>query len=236
MAKVPFPIEIALDGGIAAKKSTVQKIIIDGLNENGYKAQGFPEPLDEWNKDGIFQRFLNKEKNMAYILEHEVMLSKKRSRRSIMKEFPDTQIFVSERSIYGDKVLASCLHKTGKIDDELWNLYERWHEEEVDEFPILPSAYIHMGFPSDESFQCLVKRDRIGEDKYDRAYLDMVVNDTKERFGGKSFKDKPCYQFPTEFIVDGTKVSSPDFRNDRQMQKVIVDFVIDIVKNISSHV
>lgn len=232
--KTPF--EICITGAISTGKSTLVNIIADGLKDLNSKS--LPEGVEGLIQSGIFGDYIadinkeiEKQKNLAYIFQHGVMIAKKKLRKQLLKDHPETKLVLTERSVYDDRcIFAETLHKRGNIDDKLWGLYESWFDDTLTEIPFLPSAYIFIDLPTDICVKRMAERDRKGEDKYDKDYLSSLADIYQSNFGGKEFKGIPCYKFPSEFVVRGQKVTYPDYRSDTEVQKIIVEYVLDIIK------
>jgi deoxyadenosine/deoxycytidine kinase len=236
------PVEIAVIGTIGSGKSTLVKILKEWGEKSVPGTLGLPEGTERLIETGLLADYIediNKkitdQKNLAYIFQHGIMIERKKMRKNVIQNFPESKLVFSEGTVYADRyIFADILHQQHSITGKIWDIYQEWFDDTLKEIPFLPSAYILIDLPTDLCIKRMSERDRKGEDGYPRVYLESLNEKYRELFGGKEFLGKPCFRFPSEFIVDGKQVSYPDYRENQDIQRLIADFSLQIVRKIVS--
>ena len=237
------PLELCTTGAIGAGKSTLVNIVLNGLTQFEELAnitKWLPEGMESLIESGIFADYITdinkkieEQKNLAYIVQHGVMIAKKNMRKSLIKEFPDAKLVITERSVYDDRyIFTETLHKRGCIAPKIWDLYETWFADTLTEISFLPSAFVFIDLPIDICIKRMTERDRKGEDSYDKDYLQSLTDTYRDTFGHKEFMKIPCYQFPSEFVVRGKSVKYPNFKSDKELQHIIIEFILGIITDL----
>ena len=182
MASTDF-IVISIEGNIGSGKST----LLSNLRE--YYATDanvvfLKEPVDEWeqitDKEGatIIQKFYSDQKKysfafqmMAYISRLNVLrLAKKEAQNSKNKKSNEKTIFITERSLYTDKmVFAKMLYDDNKIEEVEYQIYLKWFNSFVDEFPV--NQVIYVKTDPEVCFNRIKSRLREGEENVPLTYL-----------------------------------------------------------------
>jgi deoxyadenosine/deoxycytidine kinase len=200
----------SLNGNIGSGKSTLGETL-----EKYYKGNTnvlfIQEPVDLWNsikdKQGvpiIEHLYTNPEKYafpfqmMAYI-----------SRLSILKEAINSgvQIIITERDLYTDKnVFAQMLYDDGKINEIEFQIYMKWFEEFIKDFPSIYTIYLQTK-PETAKYR-VDKRARKGEN-ISLDYLQRC-HDYHEKWLLHNYKKENC------LILDGNidNVNNPDIMKE----------------------
>ena len=182
MATTDFMV-ISIEGNIGSGKST----LLSNLREYYAKDANvvfLKEPVDEWeqitDKEGatIIQKFYADQKKysfafqmMAYISRLNVLrLAKKEAQKRKNKKSCEKTIFITERSLYTDKmVFAKMLYDDSKIEEVEYQIYLKWFNSFVDEFPV--NQVIYVKTDPEVCFNRIKSRLREGEENVPLTYL-----------------------------------------------------------------
>ena len=168
------PLIITIEGNIGSGKSTLlenlQKEYKDNKNIIFLK-----EPVDEWEKikdnegNTILQKFYKNQELYSFPFQMMAYISRLVLLKNTIKENPNC-IIISERSLYTDKyVFAKMLYESGKIENVNYQIYNKWFETFVDDFPI--NSVIYVKTDPDICNERILKRSRLGEDNIPLEYL-----------------------------------------------------------------
>ena len=170
-----------VDGNIGSGKSTLIKLMKDK-----YKAFGnvrvfyLPEPVDIWesikDKDGknVIESYYENQVKYAFPFQMMAYISRVHQIREIMNTCHDNTIIICERSVYTDKnVFAKMLHDNGTMNDIEIQIYKKWFDEFVKDFPF--SGIIYVGAEPTKSLERVKIRNRKGED-IPLSYLELCHN------------------------------------------------------------
>src|SRR5579872_4497303 len=83
---------IILDGIIGSGKSTLLDALFRALTAAGYKVAVVPEPIAEWRKAGIFERFCKDPKRHAYEFQTFAFATRVLAMHRAVKNIPDADI------------------------------------------------------------------------------------------------------------------------------------------------
>ena len=176
-------IVISIEGNIGSGKST----LLSNLREHYAKNNNIvflKEPVDEWeqikDKEGttIIQKFYAEQDKysfafqmMAYISRLNVLrLAKKEVLNSKNNNSNEKTIFITERSLYTDKmVFAKMLYADNKIKEVEYEIYLKWFNAFVDEFPV--NKVIYVKTDPEVCFNRIKNRLREGEENVPLNYL-----------------------------------------------------------------
>lgn len=163
------PIIISIEGNIGTGKSTlIDKLQkhFEGDNVTHLKIGFIPEPVDIWNSvtDNkgvtILEKYYNDQHKYAFPFQMMAYISRLSIMRNAIKNGFDI-IFI-ERSMFTDcEVFAKMLYDDGKIEEIEYNIYMRWFNEFIGDFPNLWHIYVQA--EPQVSFNRVVKRNRTGE-------------------------------------------------------------------------
>lgn len=122
-----MPTLISLDGNIGAGKSTLLNKLRTLPN-----VKVIDEPVGVWemyvnNGKNLLELFYEDQKRWAYTFQNAAIITRLQNIQNTIKENPEYDIFITERSILTDKyVFADMLHNTGTMNDLEWSLYNTW--------------------------------------------------------------------------------------------------------------
>ena len=177
---------ISIEGNIGSGKST----LLENLRLHFQDCKNIvflKEPVDEWAKikdeNGVtmLEKFYKDQKKysfsfqmMAYISRLTILKQtvEKIQQDSISLNLDKPFIIISERSLYTDRyVFAQMLHDTGNLEFIQLQIYLKWFDEFVKQYPINKMIYVKTS-PEICHFRIL-KRSRTGEDEIPLEYLDL---------------------------------------------------------------
>jgi deoxyadenosine/deoxycytidine kinase len=171
--KIKSPIIISIEGNIGTGKSTlIEKIqqyfdiySIDICN-TPCKFGFIPEPVNIWNSvtdnDGvtILEKYYQDQHKYAFPFQMMAYISRLSIMRDALKE--DYDVIIMERSMFTDcEVFAKMLYDDKKIETIEYNIYKKWFDEFIDDFPEIHHIYIQAD-PT-VSAERVIKRGRQGE-------------------------------------------------------------------------
>ena len=150
---------ISVEGNIGSGKST----LLDNLRnyyKNNKNVVFLKEPVDEW--ENIKDKFGN---TMLYSFSFQMMafISRLVLLKDTIKQNKDA-IIITERSLITDKsVFAKMLYDMDNIEDVEYQIYVKWFDYFVSEFPI--SKIIYVNCDPEICFNRINDRSRTGENE-----------------------------------------------------------------------
>lgn len=164
MSQIPTKI-FSVEGNIGSGKST----LVEYMNKNTDHENiiFLREPVDSWNdikdKNGetILSKFYGNTKKYSFSFQIMAYISRLALLRETVRNNPG-KIIITERCVNTDKnVFAQMLYDDGNIEDVDYQIYLRWFDEFVNDFPI--SGYIYVNSPPELCSERIKKRNRNGE-------------------------------------------------------------------------
>ena len=159
---------ISIDGNIGSGKSTFVKMIKDHFSkkQDDLSISFLEEPVDIWNeikdKSGktMIECFYQNIEKYSFAFQMMAYISRLSILRNEIKKGYD--IIFTERSIFTDRnVFCKMLYDDNKISEIEYQIYGKWFNEFISEFPDIEYIYIQTS-PS-TSDQRIKKRSRNGE-------------------------------------------------------------------------
>lgn len=124
---------IYVEGIIGAGKST----FVQNLSKHMSKLTSVQEPVDEWQKDGILEKYYKDMRRWALSFQLRIVHDKIKLLNSL--EFDNDNIYVVERSIYSDKCFTNTLNHFDILDDfdyklstDVRDIYEEYTKKSPD--------------------------------------------------------------------------------------------------------
>ena len=167
-----------VDGNIGSGKSTLIKLMKQKYKEFlNKKIVYLPEPVDIWesirdkNGKNVIESYYENQSKFAFPFQMMAYISRVHQIREIMNTCEDNTIIICERSVYTDKhVFAKMLHDNGTMNDIEIQIYKKWFDEFVKDFPF--SGIIYVGTEPTKSLERVKIRNRKGE-TIPLSYLEM---------------------------------------------------------------
>ena len=164
------PIIISIEGNIGTGKSTLIEKVQEYFEKkhlgSNIKFGFIPEPVNVWSsvtdKEGvtILEKYYENQHKYAFPFQMMAYISRLSIMRDTIKQGYDI-IFI-ERSMFTDcNVFAKMLYDDKKIEEIEYNIYMKWFNEFVGDFPKLWHIYIQAD-PAVSSNR-VIKRSRVGE-------------------------------------------------------------------------
>ena len=139
-----------------------------------------PEPVDIWesikdkNGKNVIECYYDDQIKFAFPFQMMAYISRVHQIREIMNNSDENTIIICERSVYTDKhVFAKMLHDNGTMNDIEIQIYKKWFDEFVKDFPF--SGIIYVGAEPTKSLERVKIRNRKGED-IPLSYLELCHN------------------------------------------------------------
>jgi len=159
------PIIVTIEGNIGSGKSTfVQEL----KNKNIYPESNICfllEPVDEWAKicaDGetIIEKYYKDQQLYAFQFQMLAYISRLKQIRDAMKQ--DYDFIFTERSVLSDKnVFAKMLYDDGILSQTEYDIYNKWHQEFIADYP--DPIIIYIKTSPEVALSRVIKRARLGE-------------------------------------------------------------------------
>ena len=171
------PFLVSIEGNIGAGKSTVLEHL------ETYLTQAYPgkilflkEPLDIWeqfhdeNGHTILEKFYKNQNRYAFTFQVMAYITRLSLLKNAIKENPDAEIIIIERSLCADKnIFMNMLHDDGIVESMEFSLYNKWYSEFIQEYRV--DAVIYMDSNPETCRHRINKRNRNGEDGIPIEYL-----------------------------------------------------------------
>ena len=137
---------VSIEGNIGSGKST----LLANLTKKwaGKNIVFLKEPVEEWEKitdengETMLKKFYNNQEKYSFSFQMMAYIS----RLSLLKECVEKNpgcIIITERSLYTDKlVFAKMLYDTNKIEHINYQIYLKWFDNFIHEFPIKKIIYV----------------------------------------------------------------------------------------------
>ena len=166
---------ITIEGNIGSGKSTLLEYLKNELIISNQKVIFMKEPVDEWedikdsNGNTMLQKFYENQEKYSFPFQMMAYISRLKLLKETVEKYPNA-IIISERSLYTDKyVFAKMLYETNKIEDVSYQIYCKWFDTFVKDYPIAGIIYVktHPEICHDR----VAKRSRVGESNIPLDYL-----------------------------------------------------------------
>ena len=190
-------IRIGISGVPGVGKSTFVENLRQVISRNypGLRFTVVQEPVDQWmamkdtNGKNLLEHFYSDQVKYSFPFQMNSFISRVNSIYNALvidsgntENPPDQErdtltvheydiVFV-ERSVFTDKYcFADMCHKSGKMNDIEYNIYNNWHSWLVRTFNLYADGYIYLKTNPNVSHERIVKRLRSGEEAIPIEYL-----------------------------------------------------------------
>ena len=171
------PVIIAIEAAIGTGKSTLLKLIQNRCPDWVV----VQEPVDLWQKVGgehnLLEKFYADPERFAFSFQTFCVLSRIESVTKAISDCPSgTQVIVLERSWFSDRhTFAEMLHKSGRISDMEWCLYDQWYRFAVKNSPRI-DGHVYLDCSVDTCMKRLHKRNRSEESAITPGYQQSLID------------------------------------------------------------
>ena len=164
-----------IEGNIGSGKSTLLEFLKNELIVSDQKIIFMKEPVDEWEeiKDStgntMLQKFYENQEKYSFPFQMMAYISRLKLLKETVEQNQNA-IIISERSLYTDKyVFAKMLYETNKIEDVNYQIYCKWFDTFVKDYPI--TGIIYVKTEPNICHDRVAKRSRVGESSIPLEYL-----------------------------------------------------------------
>jgi len=167
---------ISIEGNIGSGKSTLLSHLKQSLSaENVPQIIFLQEPVDEWENikdeqgNTMIQKFYGDQTKYSFSFQMMAYISRLALLKKSIEENPDA-IVITERSLFTDKfVFAKMLYDSKKMESVEYQIYLRWFDNFVNDFPINCTIYVKTD--PDMCHERIARRSRNGESTISLDYL-----------------------------------------------------------------
>jgi deoxyadenosine/deoxycytidine kinase len=166
---------ITIEGNIGSGKSTLLEFLRNELILDNQKVIFMKEPVDEWeyikdsNGTTMLQKFYENQEKYSFPFQMMAYISRLKLLKETVEKYPNA-VIISERSLYTDKyVFAKMLYETNKIEDVSYQIYCKWFDTFVKDYPI--AGIIYVKTDPEICHDRVAKRSRVGESNIPLDYL-----------------------------------------------------------------
>lgn len=171
------PIVIYFSGPIGVGKSTLITELSNLLSST-CKVECVLEPIDKWQKSGLFESFCADPKRWAIEFQQYVLVTRVQGEIEMRNCNPNADIYLVERSIFDDYfIFIYTLFENKTISEDQLNAYKSWWGMWARLLPHTPSGFVLLHTNVDELMRRVQERGRRGEDScVSRAYQQQLVD------------------------------------------------------------
>lgn len=244
------PILITIEGIIGVGKSTILQILIKILKKHhNIKAAVIQEPVEIWEKVGILQEFYKNPKAKAYEFQTFVYSTRLQMLIDGVKNNPEADLFIAERSIFTDKhTFVKMLKESGCFSESQWQMYETWSTVWLKQLPFDKiGGFIYLCPSIEEAMKRISVRSRDVESSVVTSDYQEKLKEKHDEFfsgifvSGKQTKDSKVVEYSTGMVkVDESAHLIPfikvcnddDYRNDTEhvIFDVLKSFILTILE------
>ena len=167
---------ISIEGNIGSGKSTLLSHLKQSLSaENIPQIIFLQEPVDEWENikdeqgNTMIQKFYGDQTKYSFSFQMMAYISRLALLKKSIEENPDA-IVITERSLFTDKfVFAKMLYDSKKMESVEYQIYLRWFDNFVNDFPINCTIYVKTD--PEMCHTRIARRSRNGESTISLDYL-----------------------------------------------------------------
>jgi deoxyadenosine/deoxycytidine kinase len=163
-----------IEGNIGSGKST----LLENLKQEFSSDENIifmKEPVDEWeevkdsNGKTMLEKFYENQEKYSFAFQMMAYISRLKLMKETIEKNPNA-IIISERSLYTDKyVFAKMLYESSKIEDVNYQIYCKWFDTFVKDYPI--AGIIYVKTDPKICHDRVAKRSRVGESSIPLDYL-----------------------------------------------------------------
>ena len=193
-----FPKIIYVEGNIGTGKSTFLKQLDDEKLKKKYNYDVIYEPVDEWQRIGILEKFYSDPKKYCYLFQSYCLFS----RFNLLDKIDDNldYIFI-ERSIFSDhNVFAKGCKYLNQLNDIEYDIYKIWFDKFKTVHPI-DYYHIYLQLEPEICLQRIIQRNRNEETNITIEYLQLL----HDRHESWLTTDEKCLK-----TYDNTKLLKPE--------------------------
>lgn len=165
---------VSIEGNIGSGKSTLLNKLKRVYKETP-NIIFLNEPVSEWdsiqdeNGTNMLEKYYSDPDKYSFSFQMMAFISRLANIKKAF-ELYDNCIIITERTLYTDKyVFAQMLVDTNKMEDILFQIYNKWFDTFVNDYPLHKVIYVDT-FP-EVCFERISKRSREGESNIPLNYL-----------------------------------------------------------------
>lgn len=179
------PLFLIIEGCIGSGKSTLLEQLKQVVElQTTLKVCIIPEPVDLWVKSGALKTFYDDIKTNAYSFQTFVYVTRVMRIKEYVEKFPNTDVFLIERSVISDRHLFAKMLKDSECFTPVQiTMYDYWVSTWNHLLPFKsPHGFIYLAPSLDETLRRIQSRNRSGE-SVSREYQQTLQTKHEEIFG-----------------------------------------------------
>jgi len=218
---------IVIDGLIGAGKTTFIDLFVEYLRSNSKKVAIIKEPVDEWVKSGLLQKFYEDRKRWGYTFQTTAFRSRiMMSIKMYHKHAHEVDYFVTERCVFSDSIFMNMLVEDGFVTEMEQIEYHKWWNLWYMLMPAVPDIFIWLRPDVEVCMERIKSRGRAGEENIELQYQQRLHEGYSKIMGS----DKVIID---EYVVPCCHLNTNDnFRDDPEVQKKLLTQVDNMLKKL----
>ena len=208
---------IVIDGLIGAGKTTFIDLLVNHLQSKGKKVVIIKEPVDEWIKSGLLEKFYANKKRWGYTFQAASFHSRiMRSIEMYNKHGHEVDYFITERCVFSDSIFMKTLVEDGFVTEMEQYLYNQWWNLWYMLMPAIPDIFIWLNPDVEVCMDRIKTRGRKGEELITLEYQQRLYNGYYSIMGSDTVSideyEVPCCHLNT----------NDNFKNNIHTQKKLL--------------
>lgn len=206
---------IVIDGLIGAGKTTLIKLLISKYSNDGLKVCACLEPVELWRDTGALAHFYKDIDAHVYEFQTFAFITRIKSVLDTLKNNPDADIYILERSIFTDKYIFVDMLKD-KLGPVRMTMYNIWWDMWSQLLPFKPNTWVFLDTSLKEAERRICIRERKEECTVNIEYQCQL------RKAHTIFYDKLKADGEHVIIIDSSLMDS-NFIDDSNVLNLIAD-------------
>ena len=215
---------LVVDAIVGGGKSTlIYRCLLPYFMSKGYKVVVIGEPVEQWQKSGLFEKFYSDMKRWAYTFQTKAFQSRVRLTCETYEKYGDSvDIYILERSIFSDRLFVEILVDQGLIDSMEKQLYDDWWSEWKRIMPIQPNLFLYFKPSVKLAMERVEKRARSKEEVsgVTSAYQSLLAKKHDEHFGGQSFECEQGLHIPCRTLISDAEFETDPIEKEKLCSEI----------------
>lgn len=238
-APKPGAVMVVVAGNIGAGKSTILGALAEALGCRGLAVAVVPEPVDEWQRVGILERFYADPGRWCTAFQAMAFATRVAAIRRAVAARPGADVFLVERSPPFDQLFMHLQCFGGALTPTDWGCYRTWADAYLDLVPFAPAdtRVLYLAPTLATAMARVDARARAGERADGKGHGVTIEYQARLKavqeaflFGrdAAAFPDLPaCLYDPAHVVEAGPDVAGLNFRDPGPERDRVADSLAD---------